>query len=365
MGSVGQRFVSGPTYDAEVKLFGRTIQSIGGRSIRTIVKGPPPESAKASVLFIHGTGGRAAQFRHQFQIMEKSLPDFRLLSVDMQGHGESDRPTDSDSHYTPAELTTTLLSFLQEERKEHKGDGPHSLVLVGHSLGTLLALLLFKRLCLEAKDAFKIHGLCLAGGRAKPLALPGWMLSMPAWILEIMRPLFREKSNQALFFDRAVSEGEGGEGKGEDECLGLKGKALETYENNATSQNPMFVIRALGRGMSASDMWKQEIETVLDLFQPPNEGDGQSEAADTSRPMPKVFLAAGRHDSLCPPSESEEMARILRERMGRGGQKEAEGEDVVSVKVYEDCAHNFFMEASTVGAFSEDLVAFVNRCLEC
>jgi len=84
-----------------------------------------------TILMIHGNSLRKEAFQPQF---DSSLNDhFRLVAVDLPGHGDFERKSESESLYSIEGLVEFVDQFCQKMNFEQ-------LVLFGHSLGGHLAI---------------------------------------------------------------------------------------------------------------------------------------------------------------------------------------------------------------------------------
>jgi pimeloyl-ACP methyl ester carboxylesterase len=97
--------------------------------------------APQPVVLIHGSGGHA----HQWDGLARALaPDFRVLAVDLRGHGESEWA--EPPAYRAADYAGDLERFLRRM-------GLRAYTLIGHALGALLAA------GLAAGDSGRVAGL--------------------------------------------------------------------------------------------------------------------------------------------------------------------------------------------------------------
>jgi pimeloyl-ACP methyl ester carboxylesterase len=106
--------------------------------------GRPFDPSRPCVVFIHG-----AQHDHSVWILQSRYlahHGFAVLALDLPGHGRSDAPA-LDSVAAMAERIATALSELETER----------FILVGHSMGSLIALEVARRL------TERIAGVALCG----------------------------------------------------------------------------------------------------------------------------------------------------------------------------------------------------------
>ncbi len=105
--------------------------------------GPPPNTGRPPVVFLHGAGGSSRLFGNQFQA-------FRDLTAcyfpDLPGHGESLHPIGVPSIALYAEAVADFINHL-----------PAPAVLVGHSMGGAVALEL------ALTNPGLVQGLVLAG----------------------------------------------------------------------------------------------------------------------------------------------------------------------------------------------------------
>ena len=96
-----------------------------GMKIRIVERGDP---ASPPVLLVHGWGCSAFVFRRNMPALADA--GFRVIAVDLKGHGLSDKPLASDE-YTIDSLVEHLLEILDALGLDHPA-------LAGHSLGASL-----------------------------------------------------------------------------------------------------------------------------------------------------------------------------------------------------------------------------------
>ena len=83
-----------------------------------------------TMVFIHGFGGRAAYWEYQ---LEQFQEDYRVIALDLRGHGYTDAPTEDDgAHYDVPELVGDIEAALDSLQV------PERFVLVCHSFGGAL-----------------------------------------------------------------------------------------------------------------------------------------------------------------------------------------------------------------------------------
>lgn len=114
--------------------------------------------AGRALVFIHGFGASLDSWR----FIEDALKnEYRLILVDLKGHGYSDRPR--DDRYSPqdhAEVVTGLIEHLRLS----------NVVLVGHSFGSAVTLLV--ALKAQKSSSGIVSGLVLFAGSIDPYNLP-------------------------------------------------------------------------------------------------------------------------------------------------------------------------------------------------
>lgn len=98
------------------------------------------------LLFLHGYACSMDVWDHQ--VLELSR-DYRCITLDLRGHGDSDKP---DSAYSLEELAGDIGAVVEQLDL-------HNLVLVGHSIGAALALLFL----LDGHGAARTRKAVLAG----------------------------------------------------------------------------------------------------------------------------------------------------------------------------------------------------------
>jgi len=115
--------------------------------VRIYVEERNPDSAQATIVFIHGFGGSTFSWRHNAPFFASQ--GYRVVSLDMKGFGLSHKDFASDySHPAQAMLLAEVLARMGVDRA----------YLVGHSMGTSV-MLHFAHLCPE-----KVLGLISVDG---------------------------------------------------------------------------------------------------------------------------------------------------------------------------------------------------------
>ncbi|PMH41893.1 hydrolase [Vibrio sp. 10N.286.49.B3] len=103
-----------------------------------------PQKAGKTVLFLHGWLDNAASFFSMMSVWVESDPDCCLIAIDLPGHGLSSHKP--GSFYPFHDYIDDIEQLLDEI-------SPNNLVLVGHSLGALVAS------CYSAAFPEKVSGL--------------------------------------------------------------------------------------------------------------------------------------------------------------------------------------------------------------
>lgn len=92
--------------------------------------GPPDRPV--DLVFSHANGFNARTYR---TILAPLAADYRILAVDMRGHGRSDLPTPVETRRSWDDLRADLLAFLEAAGVDRP------VVLAGHSMGATVSLL--------------------------------------------------------------------------------------------------------------------------------------------------------------------------------------------------------------------------------
>ena len=103
-----------------------------------------PETTVTTVVFIHGWLDNSASFSSVIANLQTRLPDCHLIAIDLFGHGLSSHK--SGSYYPFHDYIDDLHQLVTKL-------SPNRLVLVGHSLGALIAS------CYSAAFPEKVSGL--------------------------------------------------------------------------------------------------------------------------------------------------------------------------------------------------------------
>ncbi|OPA82469.1 alpha/beta hydrolase [Pseudomonas fluorescens] len=180
---------------------------------------PGTTQAHIVVFFCHGAGGNKDQWRLQWQALQAQ--GYSLVAWDLLGHGESAKPRKA-SAYAWAELVADYTAILQRYA------GPRNLI-VAHSFGTGLTLS-----TLLTKPAVPVEAALLLGTLLHRPATSGGLLSLPAWLLEWLRPLLAKGFRERAWHSTADP-------------------ALVAYEEKLTERNPLYMFKALMKNASWPD----------------------------------------------------------------------------------------------------------------
>jgi len=134
-----------------------------------------PDRPKRTLVFLHGFGGQASQWK--YQLYHFSLEN-RVVAFDLRGHGLSDKPSRG---YEMPEVQIDLETALETLKVRGK------FVLVGHSFGGALAT----EYALNHPE--RIEGLILmaTAGEFKLNPLFRLGLNLPVWLLRAIGPFTR------------------------------------------------------------------------------------------------------------------------------------------------------------------------------
>ena len=160
---------------ADIELYRRLVRLNAPQPLTLSIIDISPEAPRRTLVFLHGFGGNARQWRHQ---LIRFSDDFRVLAIDLRGHGLSDRPDG------PYDVDTIAADI--EDALDALGVA-EPVVLVGHSLGGAAAIEVAMR---SPRRVEKLILIAFPG--EFPLALPiRWALALPVVILNLARPFVR------------------------------------------------------------------------------------------------------------------------------------------------------------------------------
>jgi len=148
------------------------ILTADGASIHLVEQGP---AAGPLVLLLHGITLSSAVWH--YQLRDLSAAGYRVVAIDFRGHGRSVAGSEG--------LTIDRLAADVEEVMAALGTAP--LLLVGHSMGGMVALRMLARDPLSARGAGQVGALVLVATSASPVRHRG--LPLARGLVAAARPL--------------------------------------------------------------------------------------------------------------------------------------------------------------------------------
>lgn len=253
---------------------GELLEIRPGRRL-SVAHRPGTRHADTVVFFGHGGGGNKDQWRELWRHLGEQ--GYSLVAWDLLGHGDSEKPRQAAA-YAWDELVADQLQIIQRYAGRRN-------VLVAHSFGTGLAL------SAVLEQPRRLPGVTVAGALLLGTALQrplgrGGLLGLPAWLLEILRPLLSRGFRQKAWHP-AVDP------------------ALLAYEERLTRRNRLYVFKALLQ----SAQWP-DASALAGLTLP-------------------TRVLAGDSDGLTPASGGEALARHLPQG---------------SFQLLEQCGHQLMLE---------------------
>src|SRR3990172_4626076 len=109
--------------DIDLELYRHEVRVSSQPLVRLSAIDISPDRPQFTMVFLHGFGGQAGQWKHQ---LRKYANANRVIALDLRGHGQSDKPAGS---YTMAEIQSDLDKALAVL------DAADKIVLIGHSFG--------------------------------------------------------------------------------------------------------------------------------------------------------------------------------------------------------------------------------------
>jgi pimeloyl-ACP methyl ester carboxylesterase len=104
------------------------VELADGTKIAVLMAGPP--DAVESIVFLHGLGGALSTWA---SVLGAFAETYRIVAVDLPGHGASDKPSPDATDYSIAGIAAKIGELLEKLERTPA-------VLVGHSLGGATAL---------------------------------------------------------------------------------------------------------------------------------------------------------------------------------------------------------------------------------
>lgn len=233
---------------------GQLIEVRPGRRLSVAVH----QGNRDTVVFLgHGSGGNKDQWRELWRNLSEQ--GYTLVAWDLLGHGDSDKPRDANA-YAWDELVADNLAVLKRYA------GPRNLY-VAHSYGTGLAMSTLLALARQ-QSALRIDGALLLGSVLHRPVGTGGLLSLPNWLLTILRPILAKDFRARAWHPEADP-------------------ALVDYEDGLAQRNRLDVFKALMNNAQWPDA-----QALAGLDVP-------------------VYVVSGETDGLTPASGGEALARHL------------------------------------------------------
>jgi pyruvate dehydrogenase E2 component (dihydrolipoamide acetyltransferase) len=104
------------------------VELADGTKIAALMAGPP--DAVESIVFLHGLGGAQSTWA---SVLGAFAETYRIVAVDLPGHGASDKPSPDATDYSIAAIAAKIGELLEKLERAPA-------VLIGHSLGGAAAL---------------------------------------------------------------------------------------------------------------------------------------------------------------------------------------------------------------------------------
>jgi len=161
--------------EIDIELYRQDVWAGSQANIRLSVIDVQPERPARTLVFLHGFGGWATQWRRQLQFFSDSN---RSIAPDLRGHGLSDKPASS---YSMDELLADLDAVLAALQ------APERFVLLGHSFGGALAT----EYALRHPERVEKLVLVATPGEFTLNALFRFGLNLPVPLLRLVEPFTR------------------------------------------------------------------------------------------------------------------------------------------------------------------------------
>jgi long-chain acyl-CoA synthetase len=162
--------------EIDLELYRRDVRVASGPLVRLSAIDISPDYPRRTIVFLHGFGGQAIQWRYQLQ---KFSRENRVIALDMRGHGHSDKP---DSSYSMEELQSDLRNALEALGVVEP------FILVGHSFGGAVAA----EFAFQHPDRVDKLILIATAGEFKLNLFFRFALNLPVAVLQAFRPFTRE-----------------------------------------------------------------------------------------------------------------------------------------------------------------------------
>ena len=132
----------------DLELYRREVV-VGDGALRLSVIDIDPGVSQGTMVFLHGFGGQALQWKAQVTFFAE---DYRIVAPDLRGHGRSEKP---HTQYTIDEMLSDVEVLLREMHV------PQKFTLFGHSFGGAIAAVL------AARQPERVEKLVLIGTAAE------------------------------------------------------------------------------------------------------------------------------------------------------------------------------------------------------
>ncbi|MCB8946932.1 MAG: alpha/beta fold hydrolase [Ardenticatenaceae bacterium] len=142
-----------------------------------------PERPLHTILFVHGFGGRARQWRYQ---IEEFAIHNEVIAIDLRGHGSSSRPGHG---YEMERILADIMAVLRH------CDVNRPIVLAGHSYGVAIATEFAWRY------PERVSRLILIAGAGEYSILPAYkvMFRLPEALLRLLQPVANRVMDASLY----------------------------------------------------------------------------------------------------------------------------------------------------------------------
>jgi pimeloyl-ACP methyl ester carboxylesterase len=196
-------------------------------------QGPP-------VILLHGFVACAYTWRH---LIPPLAEQHRVFTLDLKGHGYSDRP--ADGHYALSDQAEMVADFIQRQ-------GRRDLVIMGHSMGGVIALMTYLKL--RDPDPGCINKLVLIDSPGYPQKLPwGLRLVKIPGLNRVLSPLLSTRFASALVLKKCYYNKEA-----------VTEEQIDTYAYFGSLPGTAAVVRQTTRQLVPA---KNEIEALIAQYQ--------------------------------------------------------------------------------------------------
>jgi long-chain acyl-CoA synthetase len=163
--------------DIDLELYRHEVRVSSSPLVRLSAIDISPDHPQWTLVFIHGFGGQAMQWKYQ---LRKFSYASRVIALDLRGHGQSDKPADD---YRMADIQADLLIALEQLGVSGK------FALIGHSFGGAIAT----EFAATYPDRVDRLILIAASGQYKIKPHLRLALKLPGTVLNLVYPFLRGK----------------------------------------------------------------------------------------------------------------------------------------------------------------------------